>query len=434
LIIKFFSFFFEIYEKIINIGFEYLEDEKTRVKNFFKIYSEIILLSLSELVKDNKEFFLNLNYKQFNESSIYLKEIIILIHLYKIKNRYNYYDILSNNSISKIYMSQNDKKILFNKYNNNNNSFDLYFFSITSALKYNLFFQKNNEFICSEEEKLNIINDELNIKDDLKPSLKNEFKEINNSEINIDNNNLLKKSEKLMNTFSLFLNQNIYISKNNFKNKFFEFEKNNKRKCNINIININYYISKKDFEINEKNYSKNYIEFLSKIGDIRLKKNINESYINYENNFYNLCIYLNKINSIKFESISIIFLDNFNFNFEKIKKQLFNYYYSNLNINKNYYIILVIPFNDKIYRIKIYDYYSNNNKNNQNNIINNMKYLKNYISTSFLIDISLSSGRNYFINTIIFLYEFNNFLFEDSSSNLFNERFKILNDIFSNNK
>ena len=431
LIIKFFFYLFRIYEKIF-IGFEYVEDEeKSRVKNFFKIYIEIILFSYSELIKDMNEFFLNFNFDQINESSVYLKEILMLIFLYKIKNRNNFYNVLLNNPNSKIYMSENDKKFLFNNYNNENNSYDLFFINLTSSLKYNLCIQKNNEFVCSEDEKLNILNDELNIKDDSKTSLKNEFKETNSSEINFDNNNNLLKSENLMNTFSLLLNCNLnYSSQNNFNlNIFFEFEKNNKRLCNINITNFNCYINKKNFDINEKNY----INFLSKIGDIKLEKNIKESYINYENNFYNLCIYLNKLNNINFESISIIFLENFNFNFKKIKDQLFNYCCLNLNIIKNYYIILVVPFNDNLYRIKIYDYYSNKNKkNNTINNINNTKYLKNYISTSFLIDISLSSGRNYFINTIIFLYEFNNFLFADSNSNLFNERFKILNSIFSN--
>ena len=239
-----------------------------------------------------------------------------------------------------------------------------------------------------------------------------------------------------MNSFSLLLNQNFnYSSEKSFNLKIFsELEKNNKRIFNINIIYINWYINKKIFDIDEKNYSINYINFLNKIGDIRIEKNINDSYINYENNFYNLCIFLNKKNDINFESISIIFLDNFNFNFDKIKNQLFNYYYSNLNENKNknYYIILVIPFSKNIYRIKICDYYSYYNKTEQK--IDNIKFLKNYILTNFLIDISLSSGRNYLINTIIFLYEFNNFLFEDASPNLFNERIKILNNIFSDNK
>ena len=438
LIFKFFSFFCDIYVKvIISNSYEILGDDNNKTKNFIKIYSEIFLLSFSELIKEKNDNFLDFINKQFYDSSNYLKEIIILILLYKIKNRFNIYDIsniLSDNSISKIYMSKNEKKILFSNYNNENKSYDLFFFNLTSILKYNLYFQKNKEFICSEDEKLKVLNDELNIKDNLKTSLKNENNEINKSIINFDNNSL-KKYEKLMNTFSLLLKQKInYSSEKNFNLKIFsEFEKNNKRIFNINITYMNWYIYKKKFNIDEeKNYSINYINFLNKIGDIKIEKNINDSYINYENNFYNLCIFLNKKNNINFESISIIYIDNFNFNFDKIKNQLFNYYCSNFNDNKNYYIILVIPFSKNIYRIKICDYYSNLHKTEQK--IDNIKFLKNYILTNFLIDISLSSGRNYLINTIIFLYEFNNFLFEDSSPNLFNERIKILNNIFSNNK
>ena len=441
LIFKFFSFFYNLYVKAIkNNSYEILGEDNHKTKNFIKIYSEIILLSFSELIKEKNKLFLDFIFfcKQKNDSSNYLKEIIILILLFKIKNRFNIYDysnILSDNSFSKIYMSKNDKKILFSNYNNENKSYDLLFFNLTSILKYNLYLQKNKEFICSEDKKLKVLNDELNIKDNIKASLKNENNEINNSIINFDNN-LLKKSEKLMNSFSLLLNQNFnYSSEKSFNLKIFsELEKNNKRIFNINIIYINWYINKKIFDIDEKNYSINYINFLNKIGDIKIEKNINDSYINYENNFYNLCIFLNKKNDINFESISIIFLDNFNFNFDKIKNQLFNYYYSNLNENKNknYYIILVIPFSKNIYRIKICDYYSYNNETEQK--IDNIKFLKNYILTNFLIDISLSSGRNYLINTIIFLYEFNNFLFEDASPNLFNERIKILNNIFSDNK
>ena len=309
-------------------------------------------------------------------------------------NNNNNYSISSRNNSSKndAFKLNIKHKNILNKHNNNNNnlsniSTNSYLNqSISSLLNgkeyfYNLY---NTNKQTSNKINNNINNNNTNFS---KLNLSLQFEEVLNSEtflysnkknnfINVNNNNRKKNN---------FINLNINNNNNNIYNYNFNNSKSNKRNNN-NII--------KNFC--NKNQSLNVsMDSISKLYNIKSKKNKQRCLSQKENNYLKKIDYLNKKkinNNIEKNNSNLnhsVYDSNINISKKYEKKLLLNKRKNknNNNINKNYLIYNNINNNNnKLNNNNFSVIFNNNNNNNNNNSHLNTSYsCKKIISENYNI-------------------------------------------------
>lgn len=378
----------------------------------------------------NSNFFFSNFYKNLNIKNlikVFLlskskKSILVNFYIYNINSYKNMIFINFYN------MHSNNKKKLFDNYNNkdNHNKFQ------TKTLKLNL--QKKNNFLTNKLIKNKNLNNKLNLLSFLnkKYTLSQKNFNLKNKNINILNYNIKKDSllffykknklDLLINN-KKFINNSLYINKSllNIKNvfnlnflqlikKYDIFYKNFKNQ-KTNDINLNFYILyffyKNFLKFNINNYLKkknlNANIFITKLIINLLNKKLSDKYIQFKFKDKNNFITIFMINLIKKNIINTIQYNKlFSNNLYKLNNLIMNsntnLRYLNVNSNVNKYLNYKKQYNNYISKKIIFTSKLNNNllKLNNKTLSNNSLNTINF--NNALINIKKNKLNNYKIN------------------------------------
>ena len=421
------------YEKNSSNDIKVNESEIFFIKNFAKklLYIYLFSINIKEELISIFNTFPNKNNNEFN----YFLRIMKLEVEFNIKNR----NTCSPNKIKEILLNKNSfgkyiiiEKTLLLAYPENDYQITLIILNELVNLQYLIEIPKSNSENLSDQEQITKLN-----------------KIINNINKEINQNKTFSKTKYLNQQYYLLYNkENIskiilqYISDIHFKNQFSKIENiNNLSNENIdkikNIFEIpifNFYnviiiynsysfnsnLNKKElFDKNKDNFSGEFIEFLSYLGDIKIEKDNKNIYLFYED-------YIDKINIFLYDSFFNI--ENSNILISKSQIEIIWMDYPNQSINKylttitdiyNKVYIFIYPITKNLYKISLRIRNENSKKNYtsiEENIIN---FIEQYFLTDFMINIYSPSGIRYFRKLIILLNERINYLKEKLNNNSF---------------
>ena len=317
---------------------------------------------------------------------------------------------------------------------------------------------------------------------------------LNNNDINIENEKTFSNSKYVNQPqYLLFQKENIskiilqFLADIPIDNKFskiedihnIDLEKLNSIKnilktsifkiCNVNIIynpysfyqNIN---EKELFDNNKDNFSKEFLEFLSELGDLKIDKNSGEISLFYED-------FVNKVNLYIYDSIknnekrnNILLISQIEIIWMDYPNQSINDYLKKVNNSYNKIYIFIYPRAKNLYKVQLRvrtilnekdetknkPYYSRNQilkekielSDTQKEFID-FKYIEQYLDDfmnqyfikDFMINISSESGKRYFKNLIILLNTRINYIKENLECKPFiTIEEKILSQILQLNK
>ena len=433
-----------------------IEDEENESKDennflFIKDYAKnLLLLYFFYFSKVNSEILLifkNLpNIKKENEFK-YLYKLSDLEIKYNLKKRYK----CSKDKLDKILSNKNPfikyiiiEDTLIISYPEDENKVSLIIINQYCNFEYLIEIPKSNSNFLSDQEQIKIFNKTLNKKDIeinneksySKTKYNNQpqyllFKKENISKIilqiisDIPINDKISKIEEMKD----ITNENIDRIKHIFQKSIYKI-------CNINIIynpysffsNLN---EKELFDENKDNYSKEFLEFLSNLGDLKIDKKTSEITLFYEDFINRVNIFLfdsikdkeKKDNLIIKSQIEIIWLDYPN---QKINDYL-------KKINNSYYkiYIFILPIIKNLYKVqlRVKKIEEKNNKHYYfEEYIN--KFINNFFLKDFMINLNCPSGIRYFKTILIILNSRINYIKEKSKSkNFITKEEKIINKI-----
>ena len=403
------------------------------IKNFAKNLLYIYLSAIS--VKEQLiSIFKNFPNKNNNEFYYFVRMIKLEIEL-NIKKR----NTCSSNKIKEIMLNKNSfgkyliiEKTLLLAYPENDYKLTLIILNEFVNLQYLIEIPKSNSKNLSDQEQIKKFN-----------------KIINNINIEINENKTFSNTKYLNQQYYLLFNEeNIckiilqYISDILFNNTFSNIENikniNNENFdkikniieipifniCNVIIIyntfSFNSNLIKEElFDKNKDNFSNEFIEFLSYLGDLEIEKDNGNIYLFYEDyiNRVNIFVYdsfsniVNRNNIISKSQIQIIWMDYPNQSINEYLKLITGIY------NKVY--IFIFPITNNLYKISL-RIRNDNTENKYSSLEENLiGFIEQYFLTDFMINIYSPSGIRYFRKFIILLNERINFLKEKLNTNSF---------------
>ena len=380
-------------------------------------------------------------------------------------------DILSNKNENGKYILINNS--LFITYPENDNKLTLIILNQYSNFEYTIEIPKSDSNFLSEKEQINKLNKIINNKDIKENENNNTYSE--SKYINQPQNMLFNK-ENISNIILQFIsdipineklskieqikninNENINQIKNILKNSIYKI-------CNVNIIYNPYSfypkINEKElYDKNKDNFSKEFLEFLSKIGDLQINKNTGEISLYYED-------FVNQVNLFLYDSIndnekrkSIFLTSQIEIIWMDYPNQSINEYLEKVNQSTNKIYIFVFPNAKNLYKVELRvrtilnqkdekkkrSFYSRNQilsekielSQTQKNFID-FKYIEEYLDDfiqhyflkNFMVNMNSPSGIRYFKNLIILLNSRINYIKEKLQSQPFiSIEEKIINQI-----
>ena len=449
-----------------NQNYEEIEDKN---ENLFIIdYAKNLLFiyfSFSRVKKELINYFKNLPKKNnINEFDYFYKMSKLEIEL-NVKKRNTcsikrIEEILSNKNENGKYILINNS--LFITYPENDNKLTLIILNQYSNFEYIIEIPKSDSDFLSDQEQINKLNKIIN---------NNNIKE-NEDKITFSNSKyinqpqyILFNKQNISNIFLQFIsdipideklskieqihninNENINQIKNILKNSIYKI-------CNVNIIYNPYSfypkINEKElYDKNKDNFSKEFLEFLSEIGDLKINKNTGEISLYYED-------FVNEVNLFLYDSIndnekrkSVFLTSQIEIIWMDYPNQSINEYLEKVNKSTNKIYIFIFPRAKNLYKVQLRvrtilnqndekkkrPFYSRNQilkeqielSESQKNFID-FKYIEEYLDDfikqyflkDFMINMNSPSGIRYFKNLIILLNSRINYIKEKLQSQPF---------------
>ncbi len=187
-----------------------------------------------------------------------------------------------------------------------------------------------------------------------------------------------------------------------------------------NSFSFNENLNKKELlDKNKDNFSNEFIEFLSYLGDLEIEKDNGNIYLFYED-------YINRVNLFLYDSLNNI--ENRNNILSKSQIEIIWIDYPNQSINEylnlitdiyNKVYIFIFPITKNLYKISL-RIRSQNTENKYSSLEESIiNFIEQYFLTDFMINLFSPSGIRYFKKFIILLNERINFLNETLNSSSF---------------